>query len=80
MNVFKSKILIANPKGFVWDRSKTDASVNISECGLKATNTRYEFGFAIATEGYAISGEHCRKENSQFPGTILYYYEITSDW
>jgi hypothetical protein len=76
--LFKSKIL-ANPKGLVWDRAKTDASVNISECGLKATNIRYEFGFAIATEGYAISGEHCRKD-FQFPGTIVYYYEITSDW
>jgi hypothetical protein len=74
MYLFKSKIL-ANPKGIVWNRSKTQAS--ISECGLTATNTVFKWVFAIATEGYAISVEHCRKENSQFPGTILFYYEVT---
>jgi hypothetical protein len=73
--LFKSKIL-ANPKGIVWNRSKTDAS--ISECGLKATNTRRGWAFVIAMEGYAISGEHCRKENFQFPGTIIFYYEVTT--
>jgi hypothetical protein len=75
MYLFKSKIH-ADPTGIVWDPSKTDAS--ISKCGLKATSsTHFKGVFAIATKGFAISGEQCRKENFQFPGTILYYYEVT---
>jgi hypothetical protein len=75
MHLFKSKIL-ANPKGIVWDGSKT-TKASISECGFKA-NTGCGWGVAIATEGYAISGEHWRKENFPFPGTILFYYEVTT--
>jgi hypothetical protein len=76
--LFKSKI-IANPKGIVWDGSKLTA--RIAEGGLTATYTAVGTGFgglfAIATEGYAISAEHCRKENYQFLGNIVFYYEVT---
>jgi hypothetical protein len=74
--LFKNKIL-ANSKDIAWDGSKTKA--RISEYGLKliATNTRSEWVFAIATKGYDISGEHSRKENFQFPGSIVFYYEVT---
>jgi hypothetical protein len=75
MHLFKIKTL-ANPKGIVWDASKS-TNANISECGLKFNGTRTGCVVAIATEGYAISGEHCREENYQFPGTIVYYYEVT---
>jgi hypothetical protein len=69
--LFKNKIL-ANPTGIVWDATKSKA--DISECGLKVKATDY--GWAFATEGYAISGKNYRKENFQFPGTIVYYYEV----
>jgi hypothetical protein len=72
---FKGKIL-ANPTGIVWDRSKSKAA-SISKCGLKLKSTSTNFGWVFATKGYAISGEHCRKENFQFPGTIVSYYETT---
>jgi hypothetical protein len=73
MHLFKSKIL-ANPKGIVWDASKSAA--NIFKGGLMAfTTTGVGIGWicAIATEGYPISGEHCRKDNFRFPGAIFYY-------
>jgi hypothetical protein len=76
MHLFKGKIL-ANPKGIVWDGSKTEASISISKCELKLKSTNTGYGWVFATKGYAISGENCRKENFQFPGTIIFYYEIT---
>jgi hypothetical protein len=77
MHLFKSKIL-ANPKGIVWDQSKTEASISISECGLKLNKTLFGVVSAIATKGCTITGgwEHCREENSHIPGTI-FYYEVT---
>jgi hypothetical protein len=74
ITIFKGKI-VANPRGIVWDGSNTAAS--ISECGLKAINNTDDSQWVFATEGYAISGEQCRKEN--FPGTIVYYFEVTTN-
>jgi hypothetical protein len=68
MQAFKGKKVFANPKGNVWNWLKTRA--NISECGLKATGDG-TWQFVYALEGYAITGEQCRKENFHFPGTIV---------
>jgi hypothetical protein len=73
MKFFKGKML-ANPKGIAWSGLKTKAS--ISEFGLKATVVGYQFVFT--TEGFATTGDHCRKDNFPFPGTILFYYEVTA--
>jgi hypothetical protein len=70
MHLFKSKIL-AIPKGIFWDRSKT-TKVSLSKCGLKFKASP-EWLFAIATKGYDIFGEHCRKKNF-----IGFYYEVTT--
>jgi hypothetical protein len=73
MQFLKSKIL-ANPKGNVW---KLKAGVSISECGLKAISLNITGQYVFATEGFNITGKHCQKENSQYPGTIVFYYEVT---
>jgi hypothetical protein len=69
----KSKKL-ANSKGIVWSGTKTKAS--ISEFGLKATGNG-DYQYVFATEGFAVSGKQCRKDNFPFPGTIVFYYEVT---
>jgi hypothetical protein len=71
----KSKI-VANPKGIVWNGANTAAV--ISKCGLKVSGNREDEEWVFATEGYAISWEQCRKDNFQFPGTIVYYFEVTT--
>jgi hypothetical protein len=80
MRFFKSKLL-ANPKGSVWNWNGIKMRASIAEYGLKATIANgHEYVFA--TEGYAISGEQCRKDNFHFTGTIVFYFEvtITSGW
>jgi hypothetical protein len=70
--LFKGTIL-ANPKGIVWNQSKTKA--RISEWGLKAGNPGGGGHWVFATEGYAISG------NFPSSGTIVFYFEVTmSGW
>jgi hypothetical protein len=73
-NIFKTKRL-CNPKGIRWVETKNKAK--ISEDGLKATSTadRYSRQYVLSEKGFAISGEDCRKDN--FPGTIIYYFEVT---
>jgi hypothetical protein len=70
MQFFKK--ILANWKGNCWDAAKTKAK--ISEKGQIASAHKHQWVFA--TEGYAIFGEHCRKEHFQFPGTIVYYFEV----
>jgi hypothetical protein len=63
---------VQNPKANRW----TGAKVKISGNGLKASTRANPFKYyLVAEKGFIISPEHCRKDN--FPGTILYYYEVT---
>jgi hypothetical protein len=64
---------LANSKGNAWNGSKTGASIS----GLKATVGPESHQYVFATEGFAISGDQCRKDNFPFPGTIVFYYEVT---
>jgi hypothetical protein len=71
---FKVKI-VANSNGNGWNGLNTNA--RISKYGLKATSNVGYGKHVFATKGYPISGEQCREENFQFPGTIIFYYEVT---
>jgi hypothetical protein len=64
---------IQNPEGIEW----TDG---IFASGLQADSGFMAWTF-FADMGFAISPKQCRHDN--FPGTIVYYYEITKmsiDW
>jgi hypothetical protein len=74
MQLLKGKKL-ANPKGIVWNGLKTKAS--ISDFGLKVTTTDETYQYVFASEGFAISGEQCRKDNFPYTGNIVFYYEVT---
>jgi hypothetical protein len=70
-------MILANPKGIVWDGAKTEAS--ISNCGLKVISTGFQWVFPIATEGFAIYGYRKDNFHFQFPVATVYYYEVTMD-
>jgi hypothetical protein len=60
---------LRNPKKITWDRTRT-RRVNVT-----ATGTGSGPKLVYAMKGFPISAELSRKDN--FPGTILYYFEIT---
>jgi hypothetical protein len=73
-NIFLKTIRLKNSTGNRWKTSKTLAK--ISEDGLKATdNCCMEYTFVYASQGFSILGETLRKDD--FPGTIVYYFEVT---
>jgi hypothetical protein len=70
---FQSK-RFGNSVGNGWSRSNPE--ITISNCGLNASRNPNGFLFqnVYAEKGFPISGQNSREDN--FPGTILYYYEI----
>jgi hypothetical protein len=72
MNIFKVKKL-GNPKENVWNGTNRNAT--ISADGLQASKGTSEWLNLSASKGFAISVEQCRMDH--FPGTILYYFEVT---
>jgi hypothetical protein len=64
---------VNNPEHNIWNSTKTKAL--ISGCGLEAGDNRNEWVNVYAVKGFHISRQHSRKNNN-FPGTIVYYYEI----
>ena len=74
---FKTKRLV-NPRENRWSSQSANINVGISCDGLKASNTNeHEWLTFYAEKGFAISGENRRMDD--FPGTILYYFEVTTD-
>jgi hypothetical protein len=69
---FKSKQL-RNPNGNGWKETK---KVRISRDGLKAIDKNDDVWPLYAKKGFNISAGAVRKKDN-YPGTILYYYEVT---
>jgi hypothetical protein len=70
---FKSKRL-SNPEQNGWKSSNTNALIFFN--GRYASDNSGGDSIVFAKKGFHISGELPRKE-SNFPGTILYYFEVT---
>jgi hypothetical protein len=70
---FQSKLL-RNPEQNGWEVFNTGAI--ISSNGLLANNNIGTWRNVIAKKGFPITEELSRKDN--FPGTILYYFEVTN--
>jgi hypothetical protein len=67
-------VRLGNPPGNAWNKSNTKAT--ISGDGLQANSSvEREYEFVYAEKGFGIHWKYSRKVN--FPGTILYYFEIT---
>jgi hypothetical protein len=65
---------LCNPEENRWSRSTTKA--RIAPNGLKASAKGYH-QCVFAEKGFLISGADCRRQSADnFPGTILYYYEV----
>jgi hypothetical protein len=54
--------------------SKSNSNVTISQNGLNVSNNTNEWQDVFAVQTFLISGPQCRMD--EFPGTILYYYEV----
>jgi hypothetical protein len=63
--------MLCNPNENGWDASNPETE--ITPDGLKIT--RGHFQHILAEKGFTISGQDLRSD--LFPGTILYYYEVT---
>jgi hypothetical protein len=69
---FKTKRL-CNPKSNCWSAKSVLSSALISADGLCIIANRYDG--AEAEQGFGISVKNAR--NDDFPGTILYFFEVT---
>jgi hypothetical protein len=63
---------VRNPRGNHWNKTTTIATVAAD--GLRVNNCTDELPNVFAVQAFPIFGPHCRMDN--YPGTILYYYEI----
>jgi hypothetical protein len=60
-----------------WNGTNTRATVATD--GLTVSNTNAnEYPNVFAEQPFTISGPQCRMDD--FPGTILYYYEVKGQW
>jgi hypothetical protein len=71
---FQSKRL-GNPKQNGWEVSNTDAIISSNSNGLLASDNTGAWLNVFAKKGFPITGQLSRTDN--FPGTILYYFEVT---
>jgi hypothetical protein len=72
-----------NPAGNAWNSTKTKAQISPDGLGAissKTSNDGWQNVFAL--ERFGISAAQCRQDF--YPGTILYYFEVTrmssSNW
>jgi hypothetical protein len=70
---FQTKRL-KNPEQNCWEVANTDAI--ISSNGLCASDNTGDWQNVYAKKGFPITGELSRTDS--FPGTILYYFEVTN--
>jgi hypothetical protein len=77
---FKTKRLQI-PKANYWNRCNKEAII-CPQDGLTAANASIKEAVNVsAMEGFPIAAELCR--NDEYPGTIVYYFEVTNlstDW
>jgi hypothetical protein len=65
---------VSNPRNR-WNRTNTGATITAD--GLNVSNNINGFPNVFAEQPFPISGQLCRMD--EFPGTILYYYEVKTD-
>jgi hypothetical protein len=79
IKLLQTKRLI-NSKGIRWNGAKSEAKISWDGLKARIRSDWFPFYFSywqyvFANKGFVISEAYSRKDN--FPGTIVYYFEVT---